>query len=500
MQHFNKDSSDFNYYAAEYDITNLELAKKRLVIINRILLLLSVYLFYSDYSTLKAVNNLEYRQNIFLIHVCIVIVAIIYLVLFKNLSNFESKRIRLMSWFFIHLYIALALSVGVGISHNSIKVVFNINIYITIIMFLSVYIPSKIIPTLVLILSYHIIFLLSMSRLLNTQVMVAMNQVNSTVAIVISIAIYFTLNNYRRAEFFTSKKLAERENNMNKLFEINPLPLVLADIKSEKIIMMNKKAKEHFKVKTDNVSDITITDYLVNKRDRNIIADQIVKYGKMYDYIIETNRNSQHNWIMCNFELIRYEHRSCILISIIDITKIKLIENELTLKASIDPLTGILNRRKGMELLEYFYNQANEGNTFFSIVFCDINSLKAVNDNFGHTEGDKLISIIADNIKENIHLQDIVFRYGGDEIIILLLNADEEACNAKMNKINKSLKMLGNSLQTPYDISISYGIYNVRKGCKVPLSECIKIADNKMYINKGKYYKIMKNNSNIYEL
>ncbi len=78
----------------------------------------------------------------------------------------------------------------------------------------------------------------------------------------------------------------------------------------------------------------------------------------------------------------------------------------------LDMLTGILNRRSGMEKLQLELLRAKTNDTPFLLCFIDINSLKLVNDQDGHREGDWLIKTIAESISDYISKDDTLFRYG----------------------------------------------------------------------------------------
>jgi PleD family two-component response regulator len=106
------------------------------------------------------------------------------------------------------------------------------------------------------------------------------------------------------------------------------------------------------------------------------------------NYILEACEHGDSKWVMINYELLEYQSESCILAGITDITDLKAVEHELSLHASMDILTGNLNRRSGMKKLQLELLRAKNNDTSFLLCFIDINSLKLVNDQYGHREGD----------------------------------------------------------------------------------------------------------------
>lgn len=475
---------DNKTYIQEFYSAETDLAIHRLKVNSVIMILLSLYLFYNDYVMLHTDIIKDYRIALFFIHLSIFIISLSYLVILKLFQKLQILNTKLKV-FLIYLYIVLSMGVGTAVSLNSIKVSLNIYTYVTIILFLAAYIPLKPIPAISITSSIHVAFIICLSYFEKDINLVILNRINSTVTLIVALVIIITFFNYRKNDFINEKKLIEKEQNLEKLFEINPFPLFLISLNTKKIVKNNKKAKEHYKLDESNIDNIELLDYFVSVEDFERIADAVKAVGYVDEYIVELKNDNRKNWMMCNCELLEYDGELCILAGLIDITKLKLLENDLAMKASIDALTGLTNRRKGMELLTGKFHRKE----CFTIVFCDINSLKTINDIYGHNEGDKIIFAVADAILKSISNEDMVFRYGGDEFIIILNTIDEKKCMSKLNNINIKLEKYKQSEQKPYNISVSFGMNSFSKDSDVSLDDLIAGADEEMYTNKSEYYK-----------
>lgn len=99
--------------------------------------------------------------------------------------------------------------------------------------------------------------------------------------------------------------------------------------------------------------------------------------------------------------------------------KDKIIEN-IARCASTDSLTSVLNRKRGLEDLYREIELAKINKENLTIGFADVNNLKYINDNYGHITGDYVLITLCNIIKDNIRKSDFIFRYGGDEFIIVL--------------------------------------------------------------------------------
>ena len=146
------------------------------------------------------------------------------------------------------------------------------------------------------------------------------------------------------------------------------------------------------------------------------------------------------------------------------------LQTEIEFYAHNDILTGCFNRRGGLRLLEQSIELSLRNNLKLSICFIDVDGLKEVNDRDGHAAGDALLMTVVDAVKARIRTSDELFRYGGDEFIIIFPGADEDECIEIVNQIKKDAEMF------------SYGIAEFSSEYSV--EEFIRIADDRMYLDK----------------
>ena len=106
----------------------------------------------------------------------------------------------------------------------------------------------------------------------------------------------------------------------------------------------------------------------------------------------------------------------------LDITERKAAEEEIKRLAFFDPLTGLPNRRKLLDRLQYAITLNHRANSKFAIFMMDLDKFKAVNDSLGHAAGDELLKQVAARITEHLRDSDMVARLGGDEFVLVLEN------------------------------------------------------------------------------
>ncbi len=100
--------------------------------------------------------------------------------------------------------------------------------------------------------------------------------------------------------------------------------------------------------------------------------------------------------------------------------QLTVLKDQLEKQANEDPLTGLYNRRYMNEKLEHEFAKVKLADTKMSVMICDIDNFKKVNDNFSHQVGDEVLRIVASTFRENVRGIDTVARYGGEEFVILL--------------------------------------------------------------------------------
>ena len=105
-----------------------------------------------------------------------------------------------------------------------------------------------------------------------------------------------------------------------------------------------------------------------------------------------------------------------------------------------DHLTGLLNRRRVMQLLEHEIGRASRYDTRFSVILMDIDHFKAVNDRFGHQAGDAALKKIADVIKTGVRSPDFVGRWGGEEFLIILPETSIDGALSLAEKLRARLE------------------------------------------------------------
>ncbi len=103
-----------------------------------------------------------------------------------------------------------------------------------------------------------------------------------------------------------------------------------------------------------------------------------------------------------------------------DVTHQRKDAQEQAYLATHDPLTGLSNRLLFNDRLEHAINHANRFGKCLSVIFCDLDNFKPINDTYGHSIGDAILIEIAKGLKRVLRKEDTIWRFGGDEFVILV--------------------------------------------------------------------------------
>ncbi|MBA7521470.1 hypothetical protein ES705_13577 [subsurface metagenome] len=170
----------------------------------------------------------------------------------------------------------------------------------------------------------------------------------------------------------------------------------------------------------------------------------------------------------------------------LDITERKKAEEQLEKLARIDTLTGCYRRRYGLELLDRQIKLSHRSKSPLLLTFLDIDGFKAINDNFGHQEGDIVLKESVKLFKLTLREIDIICRMGGDEFLLIFPDSSLKEVSLIRGRLQKNLSQLNKKIKKDYQIKFSMGFSEYLPDKPETLDELIRIADQRMYEEKKK--------------
>lgn len=210
-----------------------------------------------------------------------------------------------------------------------------------------------------------------------------------------------------------------------------------------------------------------------------LTKEQQIALEKVSTDLLDFNEFSQR------LELIQSHMNEEILDANTTITQLLDRVRELESKASIDPLTKVYNRRALQSYMDNLFSLEQKNRHFNMHLFMlDIDDFKKVNDTYGHTTGDKVLIFLSNILKKTLRDGDKVFRYGGEEFVIILNRISPEQCKLVAERILNLVR--SNKLLTKQDqilVTLSIGSTKFKHGDT--MESIIHRADKALYLAKN---------------
>ena len=155
-------------------------------------------------------------------------------------------------------------------------------------------------------------------------------------------------------------------------------------------------------------------------------------------------------------------------------------ESQLRELVVTDPMTGLPNYRRLVEVLGLEIGRANRTDGTFAVVFFDMDGLKQINDELGHLIGSRAVCRLADTLKASCRDSDTAARYGGDEFVVVLPGSDEEGAKVVINRV---MERLAEDRVKP-ELATSAGVAVYPKDGSTPTT-LLSAADRALYSVKA---------------
>lgn len=160
---------------------------------------------------------------------------------------------------------------------------------------------------------------------------------------------------------------------------------------------------------------------------------------------------------------------------------------DLSEQARTDPLTKLHNRLKLTEDLALLHSRSERYERDYSVALCDIDEFKHYNDTYGHQAGDEALRAVAQTLAGQARRNDSVYRYGGEEFLLLLPELAAPAAGAAVERLRKAAENLEiqHSGSAAGVLTLSAGISSYVPGHRLGAEQLLKEADLAMYAAKA---------------
>ncbi len=243
----------------------------------------------------------------------------------------------------------------------------------------------------------------------------------------------------RRVEERTAQ-LRESQESIGRLFAASPVAMILARREEKDVVAVNARAADLLGWPFETAQGRALSDLWLRPAEGQELLSQVTTRGAVDRF--ETELLGAHGvsfWADVSGRAIPFLGAPALLLGVHDISAQKSVEERLRVLATTDGLTGALNRRRFFEVAEEELARASRYGRDVSLAMIDADHFKLINDRFGHATGDEALRRLVTTAQGELRRTDVLARYGGEEIAILLPETPLAAAAATMERVREAI-------------------------------------------------------------
>jgi len=274
----------------------------------------------------------------------------------------------------------------------------------------------------------------------------------------------------------------QSEENLERLFDATPMPLVLARLSDSRVLRYNAAAKTLIDPANRLSDDIFTTNFYADPAQRAQLLARLQLEGavRQMEVRLKTVEGPPVD-VLVSTRRVRFAGEDCVVTGMVEISAQKNLEHQLRALAYTDPLTGLQNRRGFFAAVERAIQDAPAGSQGPCVLLLDLDHFKQINDRHGHPVGDEVLVEFAQVVLSLLRDGDVFARMGGEEFCILLSHTRAAQALEIAERVREFVA--AHPFHTSAGVvrlSLSLGI----AGCDAPIQSIdsvLSMADQAMY-------------------
>ena len=260
-------------------------------------------------------------------------------------------------------------------------------------------------------------------------------------------------------------------------------------IQRGRFVYVNRRLAELFGYTREELLQLDSVLHLIAEPDRPLVEEKLRQRIAGEIHAIEYNvrgRRRDGEIIELDVRSVRTAHdgQPAVMGSMLDITSQKQMEATLRRLSLVDELTGVYNRRGFMSLAESHLAVAIRRHRELLLVFADVDSLKSINDQYGHAAGDQVLRDAAAVLRRTYRSADIIARLGGDEFTAFPVEAAKECAEMLVDRLQQNVAAHNRENPRPYALALSVGVGRFDPARCPTIEQLLSEADRQQYAQK----------------
>jgi diguanylate cyclase (GGDEF)-like protein/PAS domain S-box-containing protein len=260
-------------------------------------------------------------------------------------------------------------------------------------------------------------------------------------------------------------------------------------IQDDRLVYANRRLADMFGYSRAELFALPSLLDLVAESDRPLVQEKLRQRVSGEIQAIEyTIRGLRKDGRVLDLDVrsVRTTHggRTAVMGTMTDITGRRRLEEALRDLTLIDDLTGVYNRRGFTTLAERHLLLARRKQQPLLLIFADVDSLKHINDTYGHAAGDRVLIDAAAVLRKTYRSADIIARLGGDEFTAFPLEADAGSADILVERLHRHVEQHNAASDRPYALSLSVGVSRFDPERCQTVQQLLADADRELYQRK----------------
>lgn len=295
--------------------------------------------------------------------------------------------------------------------------------------------------------------------------------------------IFMRFGIYKKELEHTWEDLDKLNLQIMKMIEASPFPVMIVRQSDKKFLMLNDRAVALFGLSRKETGYHQLDDIMIDKHNNEKFWHLFNQENKIdnFDVMVCNLISSAPFWMSVSVQTVEYNKEPALYMTFQDIAYRKEREANLQNQANKDPLTRIWNRHYFEKVVPERITETIQNGSEFSLLLLDADKFKKINETYGHKVGDKVLLKMAEICRSSLREDDIVARFGGEEFVIFLNDADMRAAEHVAERLRQNICAAAVKNDEDEDIKFTVSIGVVSSEKTASLEVLLRQVDEAMY-------------------